>query len=362
MFNDLISNLYHAVINCDYEDLTDEKLNIINDYITDLAGYDANDDIRGYIDNITNFDCLCLTGCGDNTCVDCYSDLVSAIDELYYIEDEIVTCERCGYLSHIDNCEEYRGDFYCPDCEIPAPRLMDYHSYTVKNNSNTFNTIGLELETEYAFNIDTAQVIEEINTSFIGSYDGSLSNGIEFVSNVYAIDNKEELYSDIHQLIHQIKEYNCKCHKSVNSGLHIHVNRHCFNVPIKKLFDFVYNNKIFFMSISGRIANTESFRYCKPINNYQDDERVDTRYGLLNINNKYNTIEFRLFNSTLNEGTLIKRIEFILLLIEFLNSEKPLYLIDLLNFIRIKDFELFEWIFYWWNKRASDIREIIKDF
>lgn len=342
----------------------DEILYEIRYGIDELNDLSYNGELENAIETITEYSCIGeCNNCESNNCLDCIKALDKAVYDLEYTIDKgIFRCIKCGYYDFIENCTEYDGEYYCPDCEPNQENtLTEYHEYEIKNNTKSPYTIGIELETEYPSTINTNQVAQEIQSSFITSQDNSLKNGIEFVSQVYDLKNLNELKNDLKDLTEQIKDHEGYCHKSTRSGLHIHISKTSFT-SLKNLFEFVNQNKDFFLAIGGRIIKPEAYEYClTPTNNYINNEQVTSRYGLLNLNNKYETVEFRFFNSTLNTETLNKRLDIIKTLKEFENQNNlnKANILDYVMYVKTNNKELYQHITKMYNKRIKPIRNKI---
>ena len=67
------------------------------------------------------------------------------------------------------------------------------------------------------------KVYDTLGDTFIMAEDGSLINGVEFISHVWDMRDIKTFYLRLETLINIIKEYGGVCHDSSNSGLHVHI-------------------------------------------------------------------------------------------------------------------------------------------
>ena len=75
------------------------------------------------------------------------NDFMNYLTELINEIDcyEIAQCAECGYIFSFDMegvCQD--GVYYCDDCQ-PISYIVDYHNYTIRNDTVTNNTFGIEL-------------------------------------------------------------------------------------------------------------------------------------------------------------------------------------------------------------------------
>ena len=241
--------------------------------------------------------------------MDYLTDLINEIDNY-----EIAQCSKCGYLFSFDMEGAYHdGEYFCDDC-LPASHIVDYHCYEIKNDTVTPNTFGIELEVEFDSDEERIECAEKVveadlHNFFIMAYDGSLNYGIEFISHVWDLKDIAYFKENLVELTNIISDCGGFCHYSINSGLHVHIGKSCIDY-LENLRNWVYDRPSLFASLSGRIADNGTFEYCRPFDN--------GRYSFLN--ETLNTLEFRLWNSTLNPDTIIERILFSFFLVEIFNK------------------------------------------
>lgn len=292
--------------------------------------------------------------------MDYLNDLVSEIEDA-----KIVVCAECGYLfSFEEEGRYYDGLYYCDDCLPTSSHIVEYHAYTIRNNTVTNRTFGMELEVEFHSEenrIECAERVVEadLHNFFIMAYDGSLNYGIEFISHVWDLKDIDEFKNNLEELTEIISECGGFCHNSVNSGLHIHIGKTCIHY-LESMRNWVYDRPSLFASLSGRIPTLGTFEYCRPFEN--------SRYSFLNETSE--TLEFRLWNSTLNAETIIERIMFSFLLCFIFNekhgnvTEREFYLfLKHYSNIQLSDASLtvdfYAFAKKWVGKRFSDIVDYI---
>lgn len=292
--------------------------------------------------------------------MDYLQDLISEIEHA-----EIVACAECGYIFSFEmegRCHD--GLYYCDDCLPTSSHIVDYHCYEIRNNTVTNRTFGTELEVEFHSEEDRIKCAErvveaDLHNFFIMAYDGSLSYGIEFISHVWDLKDIDEFKNNLEELTEIISDCGGFCHDSVNSGLHVHIGKSCIHY-LESMRNWVYDRPSLFASLSGRVPNLGTFEYCRPFDN--------SRYSFLNETSE--TLEFRLWNSTLNAETIIERILFSFLLC-FIFNEKHGNVSEREFFLFLKHYsdvylsdatlkvDFYSFAKKWIGKRFSDIVDYI---
>lgn len=306
------------------------------------------------------YDKLVDIACNDynNSASDCHSLFTSLVR--YLESNEIVQCSNCGYLFNYN----YEGicdgsQYYCDDCAPANDHIRAYHDYHIVNNSQTVDTFGIELEVEFPSNESVEECAEEVyNTlgeTFIMAEDSSLNNGVEFISHVWDMQDIYAFYLKLETLIEIIKEYEGVCHDSSNSGLHVHIGLKN-GCDVGKLENFMYEHKHLFSCLSGRLPERGTFEYARPYDN--------GRYSFINVTSM--TVEFRLWNSTLEPMTIIERIALSYYLYNFTSSnysDGDLTEMNFYRLLKIDDYfrdhgmplNLLAYCHKWLNKRFEDI-------
>lgn len=288
------------------------------------------------------------------------SELRGYVDSLvdYLYNHNIAQCADCGYFFNLDT-EGFYDDandlFYCDDCKPANNHIRAYHDYNIVNNSQTIDTFGIELEVEFP-DYDYAEacaeeVYDKLANTFIMSEDSSLNNGVEFISHVWDIKDINTFYLRIETLTDIIKAHGGVCHDSSNSGLHVHIGLKS-NCNTERLENFIYEHKHLFACLSGRLPERGTFEYARPFDN--------GRYSF--INETSTTVEFRLWNSTLEPMTIVERVA----LSYYLYNYSCCHDLTELNFYRVlknDDYftrhgvplNLLAYCHKWLNKRFEDM-------
>ena len=313
--------------------------------INETCFYDKLVDIAYENCNISAFDCQSL-----------FMSLVR-----YLESNTIVQCSNCGYFFNYDSEGIYDGSLYfCDDCKPENDYISAYHDYRIINNSQTVDTFGIELEVEFPNNESVEECAEEVYNSFLADIfimaeDSSLDNGLEFISHVWDMKDISDFYLKLKTLIDIIKDHGGVCHDSSNSGLHVHIGLKD-DCDVDKLENFMYEHKHLFSCLSGRLPERGTFEYARPYDN--------GRYSFINVTSM--TVEFRLWNSTLEPMTIIERIALSYYLYNFTSndySDGYLKEMDFYRLLKVDDYftdhgmplNLLAYCHKWLNKRFEAI-------
>ena len=304
------------------------------------------------IDNIANENY-------NSSAYECQSLFLSLVD--YLESNNIAQCSNCGYLFNYDEegfYDDENGLYYCDDCKPTPNYIRAYHDYSIENNSQTVDTFGIELEVEFPSSESAEECAEEVHDVlgdiFIMAEDGSLCNGVEFISHVWDMKDISNFYLELKRLTGIIEKYGGVCHDSSNSGLHVHIGLKD-GCDVSKLENFVYEHKHLFSCLSGRLPELGTFEYARPFDN--------GRYSF--INETEMTVEFRLWNSTLEPMTIVERIALSYYLYKFTSkySDGILKELDFYRLLKVDDYftehgmplNLLAYCHKWLNKRFEDI-------
>lgn len=312
-----------------------------------------------FTENIINQTCFydklvnIANGDFNNSANECKEKVFSLVE--YLDSHNIVQCCDCGYFFDYD-VEGYKDRlyYYCDDCK-PQGYINEYHNYSIVNNSTTSDTFGIELEVEfdtYENALDCSEAVHDrLGETFIMAEDGSLNNGIEFISHVWDMRDINTFYLRLETLTDIIKEHGGVCHDSSNSGLHVHIGLKP-DCDIDKLETFVYEHKHLFSCLSGRLPLRGTFEYARPYNN--------GRYSFINETDM--TVEFRLWNSTLEPLTIVERVALSYYLYNF-SQYHVLDEISFYRYLKVDDYfirhgmpiNLLAYCHKWLNKRFEDM-------
>lgn len=219
------------------------------------------------------------------------------------------------------------GEFYCSDCYCNTCNdyVHGYHEwdecYNPIGESKEDIYFGFELEVITDSNIndcinDFVEICYDNNFKWEKYFhieeDGSLDNGVEFISQPLSLD---VLYMIIPKMTKYLKSANFEVDNSC--GGHIHITKNDFTRNrIVDILQFMELNKDFIFDYSQR--NMNRFNRWSPffntnlgnLENIALDIVQSDRYHVINFNN-YNTIEFRLFRGTLSYRNILANVEFI---------------------------------------------------
>ncbi|MHA1274710.1 MAG: amidoligase family protein [Promethearchaeota archaeon] len=285
-------------------------------------------------------------------CEDCYMDLYHEcyncgdsilMDDAYRGADDEIYCEDCFYdrFTYCNNCGEAiyldeayydgNGNYYCERCYegVSAIRPYEYKPDPVFHKLDYENTLyfGFELEVECEEDPEVAaEELTDLNGLLYFKHDGSLQNGFEIVSHpiTWKFNNKKKI---IYNLLKAIREIGgITSYEDGTCGLHIHLDHEYISTKTyKKMALFIYNNWEKMIRFSKRGDNDPQYaRYTE----YTLDDYVGG-YNPFNdrhnaINERFSTIEIRIFRGTLNHYRLIASIQFCNALAEYCQNVSAL--------------------------------------
>ena len=249
---------------------------------------------------------------------------------------EYSVCEGCGNLLNPDDVYCYHGLSYCSDCYDDCKDALvydydyspNYNYYRYKKETKEMRFFGCEIETT----CDSVGNVVSDEEFVYAKYDSSiLENGhkaAEFVTHPatlkYWHKGEESAY-----FLDKLQE-----NASVNNscGMHIHVSKNSLNTEqIEKAILFISNNyQELVVGFCGRELDQVE-RYAqdnlKAIDGVKskvkkaeiDANYSECRYVAVNTQN-YNTVEFRIFASTVCSNKILSNIEFVDCLLEYCGS------------------------------------------
>lgn len=264
-------------------------------------------------------------------------------------------CKKCGEISDI------KGSSICSNClaningsrnsrRNPETGLYSYNYSPLSFIYHGLGTssklyYGVEFEIELSQDISTQNIVRYIKTNQNNTlycvHDGSLRKGVEIVVHPFTWEwlqsNPDEL-----ELIYKLQNNGCSTPSTC--GLHVHLSRGAFKnrEHIFKFANFIYQNKEFAYTISGRSNNSRVRRYCSlsggVLKNHIDGEEAIMRgkYHAVNFSHS-DTIEVRIFQGTLDKHVFLRYMEFCKALFEFtkVNSLKEsIYLDSFIKYVK----------------------------
>lgn len=285
---------------------------------------------------------------GQYLCEDCYCDN-------YY------TCAECGEFVHQNDClwDDVHDEPYCEYCyntEVQSQFINSYHSnsnWTVHCTEDEYNdyrsdklTLGLEIEV--AGNVSYAEgFMDKVDNDLIYlERDGSVA-GFEIITQPMTRKYATELFENkISKGFEFLKENNFKGHDA--GGIHIHVglpyDEPDFTSCLLKLKKLLYNlsprMQGLLLLISQRkpdeLKHWSNNAYYRKLT-LQNCMLQDNRYESLNIDSRTHTLEFRMFNSNLRTERIMKNIEVVLSLLDYVETYYT---------VNMYDKNLFTWLDY----------------
>ena len=295
-------------------------------------------------------------------CQDCIDEVCFQCDDCgeYVVNDEHnqVTGER-GEVRHVcDNCLE-NSYFWCDGCGSYHPEsemhwdsdvdcyyceecyeehrddylVMGYHDFNdwelhYVDSKNEGIMKGFELEIENADTRDDARTVNSYMDGFVVmEEDGSLDNGFEIISHPFTTEYFNTYRGkSFEKMLKALYENGCTSGEN-DSGLHIHVSRECLTYNTTLSEDEVIDNIIMIMESFrnelmkfSRRTEKKMEKWAAFISTQKSDfelsykwikaNKCGDRYQALNLTNS-KTIEFRIFNGTLNFRDFMASIELV---------------------------------------------------
>lgn len=345
-------------------DMHEDKYN--NDYVCDGC-YDEYcfitcEDCGEITDNYVSVDdgyIVVCEDCGDRNyyrCDDCGNYFTSG--EINTDSNSTCICDSCFEYNYTrcDNCEEIihtddayytdNGEYcYCEYCHHEYGSSI--HPYSYKPTPIFYTNgieenpmyLGVELEVDNGSNKnDVVKSIHEDMEWIYCKEDGSLDNGIELVTHPCTLDyHLNSCYGDKFK---ELVSNGWRGHDTTTCGLHCHVNRDYLGnseseqeltiAKIMLVMDRLWDNGLVKFTRRSLSQLERWAKRCYMEENGEDfhdftEEKIiekatsyksQGRYYALNLRNT-NTIEFRLFRSTLNITTFFATLQFVSNLVEF---------------------------------------------
>ena len=285
---------------------------------------------------------------GQHLCEDCYSNN-------YY------TCALCGEFvrdsdSYLDTISDEIYCEYCYSNEIGSRVINSYHSnddWTVHCTENEYNdymsdklTLGLEIEVAGDATCAEGFMDKVDNDLIYLERDGSV-DGFEIITQPMTRQYATGIFTDkMSKGFEFLKEHNFKGHNA--GGIHIHVRLPYDNIDfmscILKLKKLLYNlptnmQDLLLLITQRRLDNLKRWSnnmYYRKLT-LQNCTLQDNRYELLNMDSRTQTLEFRMFNSSLRTERIMKNIEVVLSLLDY---------VDTYYTVEMYDKNLFTWLDY----------------
>jgi len=236
--------------------------------------------------------------------------------------------------------------------EIDHYRDSENREWTIPTESGQIN---VDYPRYIAYKIDSA-----IPGLFYQKRDGSIHFGMEIVSHPATIEFWRSQEENIEKLFSFLREEGTAGDKAPTVGMHIHITRKDMNRPHQNSFSaLIYSHKDNIEKLAGRPSNGYTKMIPLPNSAKDDDEKKifekniinnHDRYSAVNWNNS-NTVELRMFQSTLKTDIFIGNIEFAHALYMFTKERTVLECINdeswdnFKNFIEEKEYNFLKQLF-----------------
>lgn len=275
-------------------------------------------------------------------------------------EDDFIYVEDLGQkFSKAKRNAFYRtsnGKYYSSQSAVP---LTGLHARNFKPtpvfNGEGNKFLGLEMEFHRCGESDERanHIIADLNKIVYAKHDGSLHNGMEFVT--HPCTPKFHMQNiDYGAFFSRVQSLNGQ--SGANSGLHIHVNRDFFktNEAIAKVVRFAENNFNTLMQFSGRTDEDSNWcaKYGYTVKEltriYEIAQESGQKYRAVNLLPNH-TIEFRMFRSTQDVSRIHAYIQFVDVITDLANMNSVKY-IGWSNIARVAK-----------NKKYTELRDLMKE-
>lgn len=254
---------------------------------------------------------------------------------------ETYRCSDCGErFRYEDDLHEVDDGWYCNDCYPDhKPIIASYHSmkdygdivfYGDADRRNVLH-IGFELETDSDHRVDRQRIadgVKDILGDFVNlENDGSLNYGFEIISHPATLNYHLSMMPQYRETFQYLNDNDMKGHDISTTGMHYHLDRRYFGSKedssiAKLLFLFEKFNKE--LKIFSRRTDAQCADWCRSRKqNYNGKagwikQAVIESKGYLSYQQRYysvnltnpNTIEIRLWKSTLNPQTFEATLRF----------------------------------------------------
>lgn len=300
----------------------------------------------------------------------------------YCRDQEMQTCDHCGLLhwKNSSNLNSIDGETICsgclnklmengsisicPDCNKYSRNMKDTgidgkkvcrvcwknyipineYSYKptplFKGKGKTF--YGFELEVQVPEYTDTESVAVTIRDGkfLYCKHDGSIGHGFEIVSHPFT---EEWFYANPGELekLWTLRERGCDGFHNNQCGMHVHITKEFSHLEIFKMMKLMYNeNHFHFWKRVSRRKLPEYERWCDSSSSNKNHNSIVNEAKTKSGNgNKYtamnmtrNTIECRIFRSTLDKNMFNANMEMMFALTNFVKSGKSLKVSGLEDF------------------------------
>lgn len=301
-------------------------------------------------------ECLCEVCYYENytTCYHCgndyLNDKITIVNDNHYVCDDCLDnyytrCYGCGNYVHNDYIQysERHDEYYCEDCypDDEYDNILEYHEpvdYEFKGDYSDIY-LGTEVEVENRGSYDNDDMAYYVN-NHLPAYcmeDSSITNGFEIISHPQNIEwtmENAQLYIDAFKYL---TDNDFRGDDTTTCGLHVHVSRYPLQSDtVDKITLFMENYKDELITLARRhstqwasFLSDDDSHFIKSIS-YINKKKKKRKYMALNISNS-DTIEFRLFKSTLNPYTYLATVQLVASIVKVCDN----YPIDEIDFNKV---------------------------
>lgn len=280
-------------------------------------------------------ECDCCGDTYDTREEDCRGDMCPSCSEDHFI------CDSCGGVFHDD---DYGEDGYCRDCRDDEQESEYIHRYHDGNvdlifypNEGQRLYFGVELETDnYGNRAGAAEDLYGLSkgdTLFYLSEDSSLDNGIEIISQPCTLGYHTEQFP-WRDIVGVVKEYGGKAEKTDHAAMHIHFSKAFFEgksyelyvIRLIYLFEKFRPQILKFGRTSSYLEGRSAKDYKTNMYNKPAKEKVEElnrywdRLMAVNLQTGGDTIEIRIFRSTLKVTNILSSLELVDFLVRLVKA------------------------------------------
>jgi len=248
----------------------------------------------------------------------------------YVHQDDAFFCPWCDRYFHNEDSHysERNEEDYCEDCFSEGAEVHSYgYSPRLEFYGNEDLKFGLEIEVE---NLNDDFDYEEDETRLRATEDWSLDNGYEIKNHPMSLDYIHDNMQLFEWLTTRLQDKGARIEKSC--WLHIHTSRAGYTddnhiARVRDFFNCVENKRELTL-MAGRGENTYARQHGSELKNTKkiplsEKPWCDVRYSWVNLIPR-ETVEFRMFTSTLWSDFWIWRVEFLHSVIEYARTHKTM--------------------------------------
>jgi hypothetical protein len=254
-------------------------------------------------------------------------------------------CECCGNVVYAWEAEStYEHDCLCKECyegstiihpwewkPTPIFKLSKKNPKMVKDKL----LYGVEVEIESCGNNLKYHIahalVEEFGDYIYPKEDATIRNGIEIVSHPFSWQDYRDRRDMWKSMFQMVKDYRYGADEFNNVGMHVHMSKNAFTkFHLYKFLSFIYagGNRSFVEGVAQRHDHDYAM-FCSQdcradgikYNAKHKDNNSEERHSAVNLTGD-NTVEVRIFQSTIELALFSKNLEFLQSLFDFTKNTK----------------------------------------